>query len=96
MTQAGALDNDPNITSVQATGFSRLIVPQRYPNNLPLQLTSFIGREREISAIKQLLWSTRRLTLMGRHESDIVVSTIALERDELTLHSSDCGALRSP
>lgn len=35
------------------------------PNNLPLQLTSFIGREREIQEIKQWLSVTRLLTLTG-------------------------------
>jgi predicted ATPase/class 3 adenylate cyclase len=35
------------------------------PNNLPLQLTSFIGREREKSEIKKLLSTTRLLTLTG-------------------------------
>lgn len=34
-------------------------------SNLPLQLTSFIGREREIAEIKRLLGSTRLLTLTG-------------------------------
>jgi predicted ATPase/class 3 adenylate cyclase len=35
------------------------------PNNLPVQLTSFIGRERELSEIKQLLTTTHLLTLAG-------------------------------
>src|SRR6266540_2992825 len=35
------------------------------PNNLPVQLTSFIGREDEISRIGQLLGRTRLLTLTG-------------------------------
>jgi len=35
------------------------------PNNLPTQLTSFIGREREVAAAKQLLGTTRLLTLTG-------------------------------
>ncbi len=35
------------------------------PNNLPIQLTSFIGREREISQVKGLLSTTRLLTLTG-------------------------------
>ncbi len=35
------------------------------PNNLPVQLTSFIGRDREIQDIKQLLSQTRLLTLTG-------------------------------
>jgi predicted ATPase/DNA-binding SARP family transcriptional activator len=37
----------------------------RPPNNLPLQLTSFIGRDREVAEIKRLLDSTRLLTLSG-------------------------------
>jgi predicted ATPase/class 3 adenylate cyclase len=35
------------------------------PNNLPRQLTSFIGREREIAAIKVQVTKTRLLTLTG-------------------------------
>jgi predicted ATPase/DNA-binding SARP family transcriptional activator len=35
------------------------------PNNLPVQLTSFIGREREMGEIKKLLASTHLLTLTG-------------------------------
>src|SRR5262245_9048951 len=35
------------------------------PHSLPLALTSFIGREREIAEVKHLLGSTRLLTLTG-------------------------------
>lgn len=35
------------------------------PNNLPVQLTSFIGREREIAEVKTLLANTRLLTQTG-------------------------------
>ncbi len=35
------------------------------PNNLPIQLTSFIGREREIGEVTRLLATTRLLTLTG-------------------------------
>jgi hypothetical protein len=35
------------------------------PNNLPQQVTSFIGRERELSEAKALLETTRLLTLFG-------------------------------
>jgi predicted ATPase/class 3 adenylate cyclase len=35
------------------------------PNNLPQQVTSFIGRERELAEAKKLLESTRLLTLLG-------------------------------
>jgi predicted ATPase/class 3 adenylate cyclase len=35
------------------------------PNNLPQQLTSFIGREREVAAVKEMLGRARLLTLTG-------------------------------
>ncbi len=35
------------------------------PNNLPVQLTSFIGREREIDEVKKLLETHRLVTLTG-------------------------------
>lgn len=35
------------------------------PNNLPQQVTSFIGREREMAEVKRLLETTRLLTLTG-------------------------------
>ena len=36
-----------------------------FPNNLPVQLTSFIGRENEIAEVKQELESHRLVTLTG-------------------------------
>ncbi len=36
-----------------------------FPNNLPVQLSSFIGRELELERVGQLLSSTRLLTLTG-------------------------------
>jgi len=36
-----------------------------HPNNLPIQLTSFIGREREMAAIANLLEQHRLVTLVG-------------------------------
>jgi predicted ATPase/class 3 adenylate cyclase len=35
------------------------------PSNLPSELTSFVGRERELETVKSLLGSTRLLTLTG-------------------------------
>jgi len=35
------------------------------PNNLPTQLTSFVGREKELEDVKQLLKDTHMLTLIG-------------------------------
>ena len=36
-----------------------------FPNNLPLQLTSFVGREDEVAQIKRLLQRHRLVTLVG-------------------------------
>jgi len=36
-----------------------------FPNNLPSQLTSFVGREKELAEVKKLLNNTRMLTLIG-------------------------------
>lgn len=45
---------------------SRAVSPaSRRLHNLPTQLTSFIGREREIVEVKRLLGTTRLLTLTG-------------------------------
>ncbi len=36
-----------------------------FPNNLPLQLTSFVGREKEMAEINALLQHSRLVTLTG-------------------------------
>src|SRR5436190_14681833 len=41
------------------------MTPTGAPDSLPLQVTSFIGREREIVELKRLLGTTRLLTLTG-------------------------------
>ena len=40
-------------------------VSERQPGNLPVELSSFIGREREIAEIEGLLAEHRLLTLTG-------------------------------
>jgi predicted ATPase/DNA-binding CsgD family transcriptional regulator len=65
MTSSEMLHDDASAPATQAVDLSRLPTAPRYRNNLPLQLTSFIGRESESSAIKQRLWTTRLLTLTG-------------------------------
>ena len=35
------------------------------PGNLPLRLTSFVGRDAELTEVKRLLGTTRLLTLTG-------------------------------
>ena len=45
--------------------FPPLISLDTFPNNLSRQVTSFIGREREMAEVKRLLSTTGLLTLMG-------------------------------
>jgi predicted ATPase/class 3 adenylate cyclase len=45
--------------------FPPLRTLDRAPHNLPVQLTSFVGREREVAQARRLLGSTRLLTLVG-------------------------------
>jgi len=47
------------------TEFPQLRSLEVVPNNLPVQLTSFIGREREMAEVKRLLGTTHLLTLTG-------------------------------
>ena len=45
--------------------FPQLRTLSTHPNNLPEQVTSFVGRERELETVKQLLARSRLLTLTG-------------------------------
>ena len=45
--------------------FPPLATLNSIPNNLPIQVTSFVGREKEIAEVKQLLSTARLLTLTG-------------------------------
>lgn len=54
------------------------------PNNLPIQVTSFVGREKEIDEVKRLLTTTRLLTLtgiggMGKTRLSLQVATHVLD-----------------
>ena len=53
------------IASGLLTTFPPIKTLDSFPNNLPAQLTSFIGREKEISEVKQELSSHRLVTLTG-------------------------------
>jgi predicted ATPase/class 3 adenylate cyclase len=45
--------------------FPQLRSLDEFPNNLPLQLTSFVGREHDVMEIKRLLSENRLVTLVG-------------------------------
>ncbi len=48
-----------------ASEFPALRSLESLPNNLPLQMTSFVGREREVAEIAELLGTHRLVTLVG-------------------------------
>jgi non-specific serine/threonine protein kinase len=54
--EAGLFDAQPDVPARPS------VVPK---HNLPAQVTSFVGREREIAQVKQLLGTARLLTLTG-------------------------------
>ena len=51
------------VESVEAEPTLRTL--ERPPNNLPLELSSFVGREKELAEVKRLLENNRLLTLTG-------------------------------
>jgi predicted ATPase/class 3 adenylate cyclase len=63
------LDRPEHIFQLNVTGlpaeFPALKTIHALPNNLPLQLTSFIGREKEIEEIRKLIAAHRMVTLTG-------------------------------
>lgn len=63
-TQADANASDP-IQPMIATLGRATVRHDRDPHNLRSQLTSFVGRERELADIKRMLATTRILTLVG-------------------------------
>lgn len=56
-----ALEDGPG----SLVAFPQARAPKRLPHNLPLQLSSFVGREREIAEVEKLLADYRLLTLTG-------------------------------
>jgi class 3 adenylate cyclase len=59
------------------------------PNNLPLQLTSFIGREGELAEVTRLLGESRLLTLLGA--GGIGKSRLSLEAAAEVIEDFDDG-----
>jgi AAA ATPase-like protein len=55
--------------------------PKRPPHNLPLELSSFVGREREMAEIKELLADHRLLTLTGPGGCGKTRLALAVARD---------------
>lgn len=60
-----AKNNEKGRGSVAALPVARRSAAEGRPNNLPLQLTSFVGRDKEVAEVKGLLDETRLVTLRG-------------------------------
>jgi len=55
----------PRAAVAESSGESRSAMARSSCHNLPAELTSFVGREQEISEVERLLGTTRLLTLTG-------------------------------
>ncbi len=60
-TPPGAPGDEPG----RVVAFPRAREPERPSHNLPVELTSFVGRDREVAEVKGLLADHRLLTLTG-------------------------------
>jgi predicted ATPase/class 3 adenylate cyclase len=74
---------------------------QAFRHNLPLQVTSFVGRERELEDVKQWLRKTRLLTLTGaggtgKTRLSLQVAAELLERYEEGVWLVELAALADP
>jgi non-specific serine/threonine protein kinase len=74
-------DAPPRDPSKDTTGSQFASLPKQPPDNLPLELSSFIGREREIFEVKRLLGDTRLVTLTGPGGSGKTRLALALAQD---------------
>jgi predicted ATPase/class 3 adenylate cyclase len=59
------LDRPLRVFQVGGGAFSQLRSLDAYPGNLPTQLTSFVGREREVVVVAEALRTARLVTLTG-------------------------------
>jgi predicted ATPase/class 3 adenylate cyclase len=64
--------------------FPPLASLEEFPNNLPVQLTSFIGREKEMAEIKAMLNSARLVSLTGSGGTGKTRLSIEVGTEELT------------
>ncbi len=76
-------------SDVLQSDFPPLQVREVKPHNLPLLLTKFVGREKEIAEVKDLLGSARLLTLTGAGGSG--KSRLAIEVGREVLDSFEDG-----
>ena len=63
-----------------------LHAPERPPHNLPLELSSFVGRKEEIAEVKRLLGEVRLLTLTGAGGCGKTPLALAVASDMVSDH----------
>ena len=68
-------------TTGSVVAFPGTRLPRRPIDNLPLELSSFIGREREVAEVKRLLSERRLLTLCGPGGAGKTRLALAAARD---------------
>ncbi len=69
-----------------ARDFSPLRSLAALPNNLPLQLTSFVGRDEEVAEIQELLARSRLVTLVGSGGVGKTRTSLQVAADRLDAH----------
>src|SRR5579884_3087778 len=81
--EALLVERDQKLSSrtVPSSDSTKITQPETAHTNIPLPLTGFVGRERELVEIKQLLNSTRLLTLTGPGGCGKTRLTIEMARD---------------
>lgn len=89
------------LTSDLPSDFPALKSLEYWPNNLPQQTTSFIGREKEVGEIKSLLGKTRLLTLTGaggagKTRLGLQVAADLLESEENGVFLAEFAPLSDP
>jgi predicted ATPase len=73
--------SDKRDRSSRVVDFPGSRTPKRVPNNLPLQLSSFVGRHREMAGVQRLLGEMRLLTLTGTGGSGKTRLALAVAND---------------
>jgi predicted ATPase/DNA-binding CsgD family transcriptional regulator len=73
--------SDKRDRSSRVVDFPGSRTPKRVPNNLPLQLSSFVGRHREMAEVQRLLGEMRLLTLTGTGGSGKTRLALAVAND---------------
>lgn len=75
-------------------GYARLVIPSGPPNNLPIALTSFIGRTQEKLEIERLITVARILTLTGPGGCGKTRLALEVAADRLLARHFEDGAWR--